>query len=160
MDSPETPLAAIFDDKSDKRRVTGPVAMAIDGNANTAWGIDVGPGRRNQPRKAVFVADKPIENDGGTIFNVYLNQNHGGWNSDDNQNNNLGRIRLSVTSLPEAQADPLPAEVRQIFEFPPRSERRVRSTRFSATCAPHCPRREPMSRSKSCGNRIRRVRHN
>ena len=26
-----------------------------------------------------------------------LKQNHGGWNSDDNQNNNLGRFRLSVT---------------------------------------------------------------
>ena len=26
----------------------------------------------------------------------HLTQNHGGWNSDDNQNNNLGRFRLSV----------------------------------------------------------------
>ena len=118
VDAPETPLAAIFDDKSGKRRVTGPVAMAIDGDANTAWGIDVGPGRRNQPRKAVFVADKPIENDGRTILNIYLNQNHGGWNSDDNQNNNLGRFRLAIAGAATAEADPLPAEVRQIFEIP------------------------------------------
>ena len=118
VNPPETPLASVFDDRSGKRRVTGPVSMAIDGDANTAWGIDVGPGRRNQPRKAVFVADKPIENDGGTILNIYLNQNHGGWNSDDNQNNNLGRFRLSTTNSPKAEADQLPAEVRQIFEIP------------------------------------------
>ena len=36
--------------------MTGPVAFAIDGKDETAWGIDVGPGRRNQPRKAVFTA--------------------------------------------------------------------------------------------------------
>jgi Protein of unknown function (DUF1553)/Protein of unknown function (DUF1549)/Planctomycete cytochrome C len=118
VNPPETALAAIFDDKSGKRRVTGSVALAIDGDANTAWDINVDPGRRNQPRKAVFVADKPIENDGGTFLNIYLNQNHGGWNSDDNQNNNLGRFRLATTGSPTAEADPLPAEVRQIFEIP------------------------------------------
>ena len=36
--------------------MTGPVAFAIDGKDETAWGIDVGPGRRNRPRKAVFIA--------------------------------------------------------------------------------------------------------
>ena len=44
-----------------RKRVTGPVAFAIDGKDETAWGIDAGPGRRNVPRKAVFVAEKPIE---------------------------------------------------------------------------------------------------
>ena len=39
---------------------TGPVSFAIDGKNETAWCIDVGPGRRNQPRKAVFLAEKPI----------------------------------------------------------------------------------------------------
>ena len=42
-------------------RVTGPIEYAIDGKDETAWGIDAGPGRRNEPRKAVFVAEKPIE---------------------------------------------------------------------------------------------------
>ena len=37
-----------------RSRVTGPIDFAIDGKDETAWGIDVGPGRRNQPRKAVF----------------------------------------------------------------------------------------------------------
>ena len=36
--------------------MTGPIGFAIDGKDETAWGIDIGPGRRNQPRKAVFTA--------------------------------------------------------------------------------------------------------
>jgi len=35
------------------------------------------------------------------VIEVHLVQNHGGWNSDDNQNNNLGRFRISVTTTPE-----------------------------------------------------------
>ena len=37
----------------------------------------------------------------GRFSSSYLKQNHGGWNSDDNQNNNLGRFRLSITNAPE-----------------------------------------------------------
>lgn len=48
-----------------------------------------------------------------------LTQNHGGWNSDDNQNHNLGRFRFAVTSAADAQADPLPAAVREVFHTPP-----------------------------------------
>jgi hypothetical protein len=114
----ETPLEAIFDDKSGKRRVTGPVEFAIDGNEDTAWGIDAGPGFRNQPRKAVFTAQAPIANPGGTILTFYLDQKHGGWNSDDNQNQNLGRFRLSITTAPGAVADPLPRNVREILATP------------------------------------------
>jgi hypothetical protein len=119
VNPPETPLDPIFNDKSGKRRVTGPVSFAIDGNNETAWGIDVGPGRRNQPRKAVFLAEKPIANPNGTLLTFHLTQNHGGWNSDDNQNHNLGRLRLSLTTQPNAEADPLPARVREIVAMQP-----------------------------------------
>jgi hypothetical protein len=122
VELPETPLDAAFDDRSDKRRVTGPAAFAIDGKDETAWGIDVGPGRRNRPRKAVFVAEKPISYAGGALLNFYLKQFHGGWNSDDNQNNNLGRFRLSVTTDADPTADPLPLHVREILAIP-RDER-------------------------------------
>jgi mono/diheme cytochrome c family protein len=118
VNPPETPLNPIFDDKSKKHRVTGPVDFAIDGNEDTAWGIDVGPGLRNQPRKAVFLASEPILNEEGTVLIFHLKQNHGGWNSDDNQNNNLGRIRLSITSAPNAVADPLPLSVREVIAIP------------------------------------------
>ncbi|MBX3277545.1 MAG: DUF1553 domain-containing protein [Acidobacteria bacterium] len=114
------PLEAIFDDRSNRRRSVGPVAFAIDGVDETAWGVDAGPGRRNQPREAVFTLDRPIENTAksGLILNIYLKQNHGGWNSDDNQNNNLGRVRLSLTLAPDPIADPVPAAVRALIDKP------------------------------------------
>jgi hypothetical protein len=115
---PETVLEKKFDDKSGNRRVTGPIQFAIDGRDDTAWGIDAGPGLRNQPRKAVFDFEKPIENSKGCVLSLYLKQGHGGANSDDNENNNLGRIRLSVTDVPNAVADPLPDAVRTILKTP------------------------------------------
>jgi hypothetical protein len=114
----EAALHPIFDDKSGRRRVTGPVEYAVDGKDETAWGIDAGPGQRNVPRKAVFVAESKVGFEGGTILSIYLKQNHGGWNSDDNQNYNLGRMRIAVTSAATATADPLPAAVRQILSVP------------------------------------------
>ncbi len=118
VELPEAPLDAAFEDRSGKTRVTGPAGFAIDGKDETAWGIDAGPGRRNQPRKAVFVAEKPISHPSGTLLNIYLKQFHGGWNSDDNQNCNLGRMRLSMTTAADAAADPLPFQVREILAVP------------------------------------------
>jgi len=125
VNPPEAPLEAIFDDRSKARRVTGPIEYAIDGKPLTAWTFDIGPGRRNLPRKAVFVAEKPISHSGGSLITFYLNQSHGGWNSDDNQNNNLGRFRFSITTAPtdRAKADPLPKGVREILSVAP--ERRT-----------------------------------
>src|SRR5215471_15339629 len=119
---PEAALEPMFADKSNKKRVTGPIEYAIDGKDETAWGFDAGPGLRNQPRKAVFNLTEPIANPGGVVLTIYVKQNAGGWNSDDNQNNNLGRIRLSITSAADAVADPLPAGVRAILSVP-RAER-------------------------------------
>lgn len=116
--NPEKPLEAEFDDRSGAKRVYGPVQFAIDGDDNTAWGIDAGPGRRNQSRKAVFLPNKPIRFPHGVLLTFSLEQNHGGWNSDDNQNHNLGRFRLSVTSATNVVADPIPANVREIFNIP------------------------------------------
>src|SRR4029079_3486585 len=45
--NPVRDLESNFDDRSDKKRTTGPVEFAIDGKSETAWGIDQGPGRRN-----------------------------------------------------------------------------------------------------------------
>ncbi len=58
---PETPLDAIYFDKSNKRRVIGPVSFAIDGKDETAWATDGDPGRRNLPHQAVFTLDKPLD---------------------------------------------------------------------------------------------------
>jgi mono/diheme cytochrome c family protein len=116
---PEREIDKIFYDKSDKRRVTGPIEYAIDGKEETAWGHDAGPVLRNLPRKAVFNLETPIDNsDGKTVINVYLSQKHGGWNSDDNQNQNLGRVRLAVSDDAKATADPLPMRVREFLTIP------------------------------------------
>ncbi len=117
----ERELEPIFDDKSGKRRVVGPIDFAIDGKEETAWTIDSGPAFRNQPRKAVFALDKPIVSDpssGGIILTFYLSQKHGGWNNNDNQQNQLGRMRLSFTTAINAVADPLPSNVREILSIP------------------------------------------
>lgn len=116
--NPEKPLEAEFNDRSSRRRTYGPVAHAIDGNGDTAWGIDAGPGRRNTARQAVFTPDKPIEVGSGVVLNFHLQQGHGGWNSDDNQNHNLGRFRLSLTDLPNPSPDPVPAALRPILARP------------------------------------------
>jgi mono/diheme cytochrome c family protein len=123
----ERPLDPIFDDKSGKTRVTGPVDYAIDEKNETAWSIDVGPGRSNVPRQAVFQLDEPASFAEGMVVEVGLVQNHGGWNSDDSQNQNLGRFRLAVTGAADAVADPLPADVRAALAIPPsaRSEAHV-----------------------------------
>ena len=116
---PERELDKIYYDKTDKRRLTGPIEFAIDGKDETSWGHDAGPTLRNLPRKAVFTLAEPIDNgDGKTTILVYLSQKAGGWNSDDNQNQNLGRMRLSVTPNANAVADPLPTAVREILNLP------------------------------------------
>jgi hypothetical protein len=119
VNPPVKELASIYDDKSKRRRVTGPIEYAIDGKDETAWGIDVGPGRSNVPRKAVFVFEEPISSPKGAVLTFRVTMNHGGWNSDDNQNNNFGRFRFSVTDEPNAVADPLPAHVRALLAVPP-----------------------------------------
>jgi hypothetical protein len=118
IELPKRDLLPMYDDRSKKRRVTGPVEYAIDGKDETAWTHDAGPVLRNQPRHAVFLLDEPIANEPGTVLTVYVKQNHGGWNSDDNQNHNLGRFRVSVTNDPNALSDVIPANVRTALAVP------------------------------------------
>ncbi|MBM3782770.1 MAG: DUF1553 domain-containing protein [Acidobacteria bacterium] len=122
VNPPEAQLAGSYWDKTGRRRVTGPVSYAIDGSDETAWGTDNGPGRRNQPRNAVFELAEPIDFPGGTVLEVFLTQRHGGWNSDDNMNHNLGRFRLSITDARNAEADPVPPAIRTLIGKQNRSE--------------------------------------
>ncbi len=109
---PESPLDKQFDDKSGKKRVMGPVEYAFDGKDETAWTNDIGPGRSNVSRTAVFVFDKPLDVPADAKVTVKLVQNHGGYNSDDNQTNNLGRFRISFTDAKEPKGDLLPQWVK------------------------------------------------
>jgi hypothetical protein len=121
-DAPVQELAPQYADKTNRKRTLGPVAYAIDGDDKTAWSVDVGPGRRNVPRKAVFALKAPITRPKGVTVTVRLSQQHGGWNSDDNQTNNLGRFRFSVTTAKGATADPLSPKVRGLVSKASRTE--------------------------------------
>jgi len=112
----EAPLDKAYNDESGKPRVTGPIGLAIDGDLDSAWSIDIGPGRRNQARKAVFAFAEPIVLSDDTRLSLILSQRHGGSNSSKRQVNSFGRFRISVTTFTHAKADPLPHEVRQILE--------------------------------------------
>jgi len=112
----ETPLGAEHYDKTNNKRVVGPARFANDGDDKTAWGIDAGPRRRNQERKAVFQCATNAGFAGGTVWDFRVMQQHGGWNSDANMNNNLGRFRISVTTnAGPIVADPVPKRVRDIL---------------------------------------------
>ncbi|HEY3939670.1 MAG TPA: PSD1 and planctomycete cytochrome C domain-containing protein [Bryobacteraceae bacterium] len=115
---PETPLAVSDPQKEKKHRIAGPIEFAVDGKDETAWTIDAGPGLRNQPRQAVFDLDTPIDNAGGTLLTFYIAQDNAGENSDKDDNNNIGKMRLALTSAANAVADPLPAGVRTILSIP------------------------------------------
>ncbi len=117
VNPPQTRLSPVFRDKDPAKddRVTGGIEFAIDGDKKTAWSIDNGPGRRNQDRHAVFFPAEPVQVDGDVILSFTLDQSHGGWNSDDNQNNLLGRYRFSVTDSDGVAETALPSAIESIL---------------------------------------------
>lgn len=116
--NPEQPIPPVLQDGFKEKRVTGPVEWAIDGKDETAWGIDAGPAMRNQDRTAVFIAETNIAFPNGTKLTVHLRQNHGGPNSDQNQNLNLGRFRVSMAGAVPENTLPVPRRVQQILDTP------------------------------------------
>jgi hypothetical protein len=85
------------------------IALAIDGNPKTAWGIYPQVGKAHQ---AVFAFQEPVGFDGGTTLTFVLEQNHGGGHL-------IGRLRLAVTTeSAAAPLDPLPAAIATILAVP------------------------------------------
>lgn len=115
----EKPLPDLLMGGWKEPRVTGPASYAIDGDDKTAWGIDAGPGRRNQDRTALFISSEVTAFGDDTKFFVQLRQMHGGPNSDQFQNMNLGRFRISVSTSTLDDAEPLPYHIRNILEKAP-----------------------------------------
>ena len=105
---PEFPSDRDPKKRAEDTRVTGPVEFAIDGDRKTAWTTDINPFRRNQPAKVIFRLAEPLEIDDATQLAINLAQQHGGWNSNDNQNYNVGRFRISVTDAEELPKKLLP----------------------------------------------------
>ena len=113
VNPPERVLGMEFPDRGDKVRTTGPIELAIDGNNDTAWTTDIDPGRRNQDQYVIFKLEQPLELQPGMTLAFRPGQNHGGWNSDDNQTNNIGRFRVSVTDAEQLPAVALPPAVKR-----------------------------------------------
>lgn len=95
-----------------------PVKNVIDGDLKTHWSSDAGPGRRNQSRQLVFAAANPVGDEAGIQLTFYVTQKKDDVISSLGGKPNIGRFRLSVTTRPRPQADPLPANVRRILSIP------------------------------------------
>lgn len=113
--APDTAVHPNFNEKEPKKRVIGPASYATDGNVDTAWASDLGPGRRNLESTAVFALEKPLD---AAEITIKLVQNIGGWNADDLHANQVGRFRLSVTTSPNPEADPVPPAVQAALATP------------------------------------------
>ncbi|MDA7882020.1 PSD1 and planctomycete cytochrome C domain-containing protein [Akkermansiaceae bacterium] len=113
-DSPLNQSRHPIDAKGSKdERVTGGAAYAIDGNIKTAWTTDQGYGRSNAPQAITFELAEPLANPGSLHMKTLLDQRHGGFNSDDNQNFNVGKFRMSFSSELPNNLDQLPILVLQ-----------------------------------------------
>jgi len=97
------------------------IAMAIDGDPKTAWGIHPQVG---QSHHAVFGIAEPETRDGGMRLECRLEQWHGGGHL-------IGRLRLSVTDVeaPEATS-PLPAEIAAAVTTPPEQRSEAERSRL------------------------------
>ncbi len=111
--------------KTNEYRVTGPISYAIDKDVKTAWGIDAGPGQRNQDRTAIFIATNNFAFAKGTKFTFEIQQQHGGPNSDQNQNLNLGRFRVAFAGDVTEAAPALPRHISNILEIPREQRTRI-----------------------------------
>ncbi len=105
------PLAKLEDEwpaefDKEKKRTRGPVDGMIDGDKNTAWRADRGPGRRNQESVAAVQFECPLDYPPGTKLKVELTHDHGG--SDNGRHSTiLGRMRLGLTRAPDPRVAPV-----------------------------------------------------
>ncbi|WP_459558037.1 PSD1 and planctomycete cytochrome C domain-containing protein [Lacunimicrobium album] len=84
----------------DKPRTSGPAQFAIDNDIKTGWSTDSGPADRNQSRHAVLkLKDRVLMPEGSRLI-VTLRQKHGGDDSDNKENNIIGRFRVSISDDP------------------------------------------------------------
>ena len=134
--------------RAELRRQVGQEARHRAGRASPSTARTRPPGASTPGRAAATCRARPssrsttpIVRATGTQLIFLLKQNHGGWNSDDLMNNNLGRFRLSYTAAANPVADPLP-QGRARHPGDPRREALARADRTpsSATGGRPCRR--------------------
>ncbi len=85
------------------------IRHAIDGNPATAWGIYPQVGK---PHQAIFELKETAGHDGGTLWTIALEQQHGGGHL-------IGRLRLSITTSPRpVRISPLSDALAKILATP------------------------------------------
>ncbi|MEO8352060.1 MAG: PSD1 and planctomycete cytochrome C domain-containing protein [Chthoniobacteraceae bacterium] len=109
---PAGPIEQAFRNGKDDKRTIGPAAFLIDGNEDTAWGVDRGPGRRNADLQAVAQLAEPLTSEAGMRMKITLLFRHGGADIHGRQNHFLGRARVSVTQAEKPVAAPVSERVR------------------------------------------------
>jgi hypothetical protein len=77
--------AVISSAQADAEQNQFPVTNAFDGNQSTGWAVDIGPGKLNQPKAAIFHFAKPLRGK----LTVKLDQQYGGGHT-------MGRVRISL----------------------------------------------------------------
>lgn len=136
VNPPEMPLDPLRFPNDEKRvaddRRIGPAAFALDGNEKTAWTNERDPARNNDPAVLTFELAEPFQTGGKVHFKYNLVQRHGGFNSDDNQTFNVGRIRLSVAATLPNALDQLPPLVLDALLFAPEKRNSEQARRLFA----------------------------
>jgi hypothetical protein len=117
--------------KPDDRKI-GPIAFALDGNEKTAWSNERDAARNNDPVVMTFELAQPFSTGGTIHFRYNLVQRHGGYNSDENQTFNLGRIRLSVAATLPNALDQLPPLVKEALLLEPEKRSAIQEQRLFA----------------------------
>ena len=85
--------------EGDEKRRVGPVAFLIDGDDQTAWRSDRGPGRRNTASVAIVQFAEPVTLPRGSQLKVTLVFKHSAPGNG-RQSTQLGRMRLALTNRP------------------------------------------------------------
>ena len=108
------------DKAAKENRTEGPAAFATDGDNKTAWAIEAGPDRTNQPRLLIANLAEPLlhEGKGPLYLRFELHCQHGGWNSNDNHHRNLGRFRFSFSETAWPDREPVSPTVAAILAKP------------------------------------------
>ncbi|MBX3433429.1 MAG: PSD1 domain-containing protein [Pirellulales bacterium] len=118
VNPPPATLPRTDEDGEKPDRLVGPVELSVDGDDLTAWSIDIGPGRSNVPRQAVFVLDKPLACAKPMRVTVTLAQLHGGRSLFSLMTDIFGRFRLSATAASYDGSAMAPARVAEALATP------------------------------------------
>lgn len=90
--NPSADASAPDNSAPDAKQKSGPVAFLVDGQDNTQWRVDRGPGRRNQDSVAVVQFAAPLTHQPGTQLKIVLRMGA-----------MVGCCRVSLTTAPQPQ---------------------------------------------------------